>query len=302
MDLSYRQLKAFIALIDTKSFTLAAEKICVSQSALSQILKKLESQLNISLIEKKGRQFYATAAGENLYREACYITHRLERLKQDNAFPDAQSLTVSALYTMASTIVPNVLQRLTQDVSIFNFKLYESRVDDVENAVQSGFADIGIATRPKDVSIQFKPLFSDYLCFACHTSHPLAKYTQISWEMAAKYTNIGVAPNNSLRSIADLAFLEYGLHHDPDINISHTATIIGMINNKIGSAILSSSIAYIDGGEDNRFIPILPNKFRDIGLLTHSENKNKLVPIFSQYVSGCLKTWEPVDKKYIILR
>ncbi|MCG6451084.1 helix-turn-helix domain-containing protein, partial [Vibrio parahaemolyticus] len=55
MDISYRQLKAFIALAEERTFTYAADKVHITQSALSQMMKKLAQQLSCELFERKGR-------------------------------------------------------------------------------------------------------------------------------------------------------------------------------------------------------------------------------------------------------
>lgn len=302
MDVSYRQLKAFIALIETKSFTLAANRNCVTQSALSQALKKLEEQFGVALIEKHGRSFIATKSGIHLYEDALYITHRLERIKQDYQAGMYPSLRVSAIYTMASSLIPKALQALLINLPNLQFKLYEYRIDDIEKAVKNGSTDIGISTRPHDRELIFEPLFADYLCFVCHQSHKLAQAASVSIKDIADDVNIGVSPNNSLRHLADLAFEKYGLQHDPEMNISHTATIIGMVENKIGTAILSSTIGYIDQSSRICFIPITPKIYREIGVLTHPENRNTVTREFTRNLYEKLNSWSPILEGFAFLK
>ncbi|QSA20323.1 LysR family transcriptional regulator, partial [Vibrio furnissii] len=83
MDISYRQLKAFIALAEERNFTYAADKVHITQSALSQMMKKLAQQLSCELFERKGRTIVLTEAGHHLYQEARFIVNRLEKLVQE---------------------------------------------------------------------------------------------------------------------------------------------------------------------------------------------------------------------------
>ncbi len=64
-----RQIRFFVSIVDENSFTQAAEKNFVSQSAISQAMNSLESELGIKLIERKNRSFKVTTAGEYFYRK-----------------------------------------------------------------------------------------------------------------------------------------------------------------------------------------------------------------------------------------
>lgn len=64
-----RQMQFFVSIVDENSFTEAAEKNFVSQSAVSQALNALESDLGVKLIERKNRSFQVTTAGEYFYRK-----------------------------------------------------------------------------------------------------------------------------------------------------------------------------------------------------------------------------------------
>ena len=62
-----RQIKYFIAVVESGSFTEAAEKLFISQSAVSQQIRALESELGVALLIRKNRSFTLTQAGGHLY-------------------------------------------------------------------------------------------------------------------------------------------------------------------------------------------------------------------------------------------
>lgn len=75
-----RQIEYFQSVIENGNFYLAVEKCHVSQSAISQQIKKLESELGIKLLERHNRTFSLTPAGEHFYRKSLLITGDLKQL------------------------------------------------------------------------------------------------------------------------------------------------------------------------------------------------------------------------------
>lgn len=64
-----RQIKYFQAVVQNSSFSEAAEKCHISQSAISQQIKALENELGFQLLERKNRKFILTSAGEHFYKK-----------------------------------------------------------------------------------------------------------------------------------------------------------------------------------------------------------------------------------------
>lgn len=78
-----RQMQFLVSIVDENSFTEAAEKNFVSQSAVSQTLNALESDLGVKLIERKNRSFQVTTAGEYFYRKCKSLLSELDAIKSE---------------------------------------------------------------------------------------------------------------------------------------------------------------------------------------------------------------------------
>lgn len=78
-----RQLEYFCAVCRSGSFTKAAQENFVSQSAISQQVRALEADLNVDLLERKGRSFRLTPAGEHFFRKATDILAQLDDLRYE---------------------------------------------------------------------------------------------------------------------------------------------------------------------------------------------------------------------------
>lgn len=78
-----RQIKYFLAVVECNSFTEAAERCFISQSAISQQISALEEELGVSLLKREKRKFTLTAAGEYLYHNGQSLLDRAEALKRE---------------------------------------------------------------------------------------------------------------------------------------------------------------------------------------------------------------------------
>lgn len=76
------QLKTFYLLAQTKNYSKCAQKLFVTQSAVSHSIKKLESSLSLKLIEKKGKGFSLTAEGKSLFKGCQTVFFELDRIKE----------------------------------------------------------------------------------------------------------------------------------------------------------------------------------------------------------------------------
>lgn len=89
-----RQIEYFQAVVVTGSFYLAAEKCHVSQSAISQQIRKLEEELEVRLLDRHNRTFSLTPAGEYFYRKSLIIVSEIEQMKRETKRIADQNHTV----------------------------------------------------------------------------------------------------------------------------------------------------------------------------------------------------------------
>jgi DNA-binding transcriptional LysR family regulator len=174
-----RQLAAFCAVVDRKSFSQAAERLGVTQPAVSLQVRSLEERLGTQLLDRSGRRVEPTEAGERLYRRARRMLQLEEQLLEDLAGADGEAL-VGTLALGASTgpgahLVPLLLcefQREHSDLrvalSIWDTHAVIERV--AERTVELGV--VGALRRHR--SLVFEPLASDQIVLAVPPGHPAA--------------------------------------------------------------------------------------------------------------------------------
>jgi DNA-binding transcriptional LysR family regulator len=113
MDLD--QLRSFVTIAREQSFTRAAEKLFLTQSALSQQMKVLEQQLGEPLFERHGRQLLLTAAGQIIQEQATTILGLVEQMTQEVAALQGLAqgrIRIGASDTICLYLLPPIVQRL----------------------------------------------------------------------------------------------------------------------------------------------------------------------------------------------
>jgi DNA-binding transcriptional LysR family regulator len=177
-----RQLAAFCAVVERKSFSQAAERLGVTQPAVSLQVRSLEKRLGRQLLDRSGRRVEPTEAGLALYRGAQRLLslegQLLEELEAGGEGELGGTLEVGASTGPGSTVVPVLLcefQRANPGVGIsLSISDTQSVVDRVaERELELGV--VGAARRHRGVA--FEPFFRDEVVLACPPDHRFAGRT-----------------------------------------------------------------------------------------------------------------------------
>ena len=177
-----RQLAAFCAVVELRSFSQAAERLGVTQPAVSLQVRALEKRLGSQLVDRSGRRVEPTEAGRRLYRGAQRMLQLEEQLLGEiEAESDGElagELSIGASTGPAAIVVPLLLcefQRLHTGVrvalEVHDTQTVVDRVADRE--LELGI--VGAARRHR--SVRFEPFMRDEVILACPPGHPFAGRT-----------------------------------------------------------------------------------------------------------------------------
>lgn len=173
-------LESFIAIAEKKSFSRAAEKLHITQPAISKRLASLELQLNAQLIDRIGKTARLTHSGEVLYHHAKQLLEAMETCKTEiNNLNEAVTgtLSIALSHHIAQYRIPVPLKIFANKFA--QVKLSPSFVDSSSafDMIKSGEVEIALATlQPKkpDNIIQ-TPIWRDPLCFVVGAQHSLTR-------------------------------------------------------------------------------------------------------------------------------
>ena len=177
-----RQLAAFCAVVERKSFSEAAERLGVTQPAVSQQIRSLEERLGQQLLDRSGRRVEPTEAGNRLYRSAQRML-ALERQLLDEVAGGAEGplrgqLALGASTGPGGTVVPVLLCEFAEANPEITIDLTISDTQTIVEQVARRELELGVVgATPRNRAVVYEPFFRDEVILVCPPDHRFAGKT-----------------------------------------------------------------------------------------------------------------------------
>jgi DNA-binding transcriptional LysR family regulator len=177
-----KQLAAFCAVVERKSFSQAAERLGVTQPAVSLQIRSLEERLGQRLLDRSGRRVEPTEAGLRLYRGAQRLLALEQQLVEDvvgeNEGELRGELAIGAATGPGATVVPVLLCEFQQQNPEVRVGLTISDTQHVVEAVATRELELGVVgATPRHRSVAYEPFFRDEVVLVCPPAHLFAGRT-----------------------------------------------------------------------------------------------------------------------------
>ncbi|MEX0777538.1 MAG: LysR family transcriptional regulator [Phycisphaeraceae bacterium] len=173
-------LRLFCDLAACRSFSQAAGRHGVTQSAASQRINRLEKRLGLTLVDRSVRPLVLTPAGEEFARECREILERYDVLERRIAKLKPQSggeVVVSAIYSAGIDLLNQVKESFEQKHPRVTVRVDYRRPQEVYDAVRQDRCDLGILSYPQRwPEVGVIPLRHERMAVVCHPRHKLAQY------------------------------------------------------------------------------------------------------------------------------
>lgn len=234
------QFEVFVAIVDTGSFTEAAETVGLTQSAVSYALSKLEDELGVTLLERSRRGVTVTRIGEDVLQHARSILTQIEVVRQKTA--RERGLSVGKL---RFGTVPNIPARmLTGIMRDFQHKypdieivLFEGNARELMDWLETGVIDVGTVVIPETFTKTVQIVRAEFRV-VLPIDHPLATQSSVLFEQVADTPLIG--PKTEYTMVTAMS-------HTQDIaiprlryEVSSYNTIFAMVREQMGFSIMPS--------------------------------------------------------------
>lgn len=234
-----RQLKAFLAIAEAKTFTAGARRVNVTQAAISMQIKQLEDEVGLQLFTRTPRRVIMTEAGEYLLERARKILR-----EHDSAIAEIAELggaehgrlrIGSASAEFATLQLPHILQRIREKYPKADIAVTSGTSQKLVEKIMHGEIDIAFVSLPVDnSSITTDLLFSDEIVAIAHPSHPLANERYISAAaLAGEKLILGERGGNTRRMIDDF-FNAANVRPNIVMELSRQEAINQMVENDLG--------------------------------------------------------------------
>ncbi|ORM72485.1 LysR family transcriptional regulator [Pantoea wallisii] len=272
VNFDLNDLYAFRALVEYGNFRLAAESICLSQSALSRRIEKLEGALGTKLFDRTTRRVTLTLFGQSFAERSDQLLANVEAILADvNQVSQERTglVTVATVPSAAYYFMPDVIRRFQARYPRVRIKLIDSSVGNVIEAVSSGQADFGICfAKSLQPDIEFLPLVEDVYVAACRHDHPLTRKPALTWQAFFEQDYIGLDKVSGNRTLLDQA-LGHIVPARPSIcETRHVTTLLGMVEAGIGIAAVPAMALPASGHPVLTHLPLIePVVTRSVGLI-----------------------------------
>jgi DNA-binding transcriptional LysR family regulator len=201
-------MRAFVALAKTGNFTLAAQYMHVTQSALSGLIKELEQTLGVRVVDRNTRRIALTETGNELYPLFSQMIDDLDRALAniaDQAQLRKGIVRVAVPQLMACTLLPQVIAAWRAHYPDIGISLSDSPVEAVTTRVLSGETDFGIGPeRDGAPQLEARELMEMPFEAVVPTDHALAKHSRLGWSDLAAHPLITLRGQFTERLLADM--------------------------------------------------------------------------------------------------
>lgn len=257
-EVTFRQLRAFIAVLERGSFSDAADSMHLSQAALSGLIKELETRLGVRLLDRSTRKVSVSAVGasfEPLVRrllanldEAVQSVVNLRDLKQG-------IVRIAAPETLSCTLLPKLIANYSKRYPGVDVRFDDVPIEEVIAGLSNGKTDIGLGPAAVEVDgLEVQVLFADPLWAALRSDDPLSSDNSVSWSALQDRTLINYMPNLNANV---LSYIPHGLHPTKTVPVHRVNTALSMLQVRHGYVICPSMARDLVEGFGLVFRPIV---------------------------------------------
>ena len=270
--------KVFCDLVETKSFTKAAQINEVTQSAVSQTISVLERRFKSLLIERSKKNFRLTQEGGVCYDYSKQILQTFDTLQNKLQEIDdviSGNIRVATVYTIGLHVLPPCVKRFLKRFPTVNVHVEYRRANQVYESVLSNVVDLGLVAYPvRDPKLEIVPVRRDKLALICHPGHPLAKRKSVRLGALKGQKFVSFEHDLPTRKFLDKILKSQRVTVDQTMELDNIETLKRAVEIDAGIAIVPEetvvqevanktlAVVQLEGGDFSRPLAVIYKKHR----------------------------------------
>ena len=297
MSVSIKQLKAFVAVVEENSFSLAAERLNATQSGMSMLVQNLELSIGKKLINRVPGKMVLTESGKNFYKHALEILSLMDKALID-AKTDTEDLSgtfnCGLMPTFTRSALPTTLSKFLKDYPKVDVKVTEAYSGVLEDMVRTNkleFAIVPSVKNPTGLNIEFVSSDLNFLVTKKNSEFEHLKPIKLSKLDKIKIILPGV--ENSRRISLDEYFATHNIKIDKTLEMDGMIGTLEMVASSDWCAILPAVLCDLDIlGNLRTLSPLTSPKFTTEYVLITSASKelSSAAKFFSEKICDEIKS------------
>jgi DNA-binding transcriptional LysR family regulator len=246
--MTLRQLEYLIAVVEEGSFTRAAERLFVSQPALSHQIKALERSVGGDLLERLPSALHLTPMGRAFLPHAIASVHAAEdarRAAREVADLSAGELRIATLHSIALGVVPAAIRAWRLANPQVSFELHEYvNMEELVEQMKLGVADVAVGPKPKQWDGPMRVLGAEELVVVLAVDDPLidGRRERVSLDRLADRPWTLYSSDNGLAPVVREACEQAGFTPRAAVHTHHTATAVQLAAAGLGPALVPENV------------------------------------------------------------
>ncbi len=282
------QISAFLAIAELQSFSLAAERLHITQPAVSKRIRQLEDQMKTSLFDRIGKKSILTPSGEAFLPHAERILNELKVYKSSlSRLHDKPTgtLSLATSHHVGLHRLPQVLRNFRIEYPEVDLDLHFMDSEDACVAIANNELELAIVTLPENPEdkLNIEPVWIDVLQIVLAPDHPLTTCASIDRHQLLEYPAILPSTGTFTRKIIDHYFITSKDRMKVILETNYLETIKVMVSANLGWSMLP--ISMLDHSIVGRQLSGLDIK-RSLGIVTR---KNRTLSLSSSAMISLLK-------------
>lgn len=235
------QLRYFLAVVETGSFTSAAKRVRVSQPSLSAGIQKLEDAVGVRLFDRSSRRVALTEAGNRFHDRARTILVQIQAAESElTGAPQPELLRLGVLVTIPAAKVGGVVRAFRAAHPTALVSLFEGTEQELNNRLDFDQLDLVLTIQRPELRSRAHALYEEGYSLALPATHPLARRTEVTVEQLADEPTI-VRRRCEILSETSRFFTTHNVRPRLVYRTDHDERALAMVSGTLGFTVMPDS-------------------------------------------------------------
>lgn len=244
--LSIKQIRAFVAVYRLGRLAAAAQKLSLTQSAISVAIRQIENVLDVRLFDRTTRTLEPTSAAHEAISLAERILQDVETLGTEvRQLGERKRGRVNLAVTpaVAAALLPATVRKFAERYPAIHLVIDDCAPDQFLPRIVSGQVEFGIGSpEPSSSEVELQGLLQDRLCLVCSKGHPLARRREVRWRDLQGTPVIAVRPGYGVRRLIDSVASKAGISLTVAQEVGFISSALWMTASGLGVSIWPAAL------------------------------------------------------------